>query len=127
MSRWIVPVILLMTGLVPTEAAAQQIQVQQPAIRQFQINGGASVPDRGAAFLGGVGRGAIDRADIGWFSGGSRLGSSRSSTSTSAQVRIQDFAEMDREVLAPVEAKYSRLSVEERTKRAEEILKARRR
>ena len=79
----------------PNTASAQQIVIQQPVIQQFHVDTVVSVPDRGAMFLGGVGRNAGARNRFGFSPIGSSVGRSTSASSASAHVRIHDFEEMD--------------------------------
>lgn len=94
------------------QAAAQAPQpqapttVQLPTFRSFTINTSVSVPDRGAAYLGGVSGGGDSSTSRGLGPLRSRATSSgRSTSSVSVHATIIDHAEIDRALLAEAAAK----------------------
>lgn len=97
--------LLLLTGLVagpwaPADLFAQQFTVQQPSFQTFSVATTVSVPDRGSALLGGVGRAASGRINSGPLRTNTNTGRDVQGGSVTASVRIHDFAEMDRQVLS---------------------------
>lgn len=92
-------ILLFVIGVSQT-AFAQQITVQQPVIQNFSVRTSVSVPDRGAASLGGVSSAASSRSASGPFRSGSSVGLSRESSSASAHVFIHDLRAMDEAILA---------------------------
>jgi hypothetical protein len=80
-------------------ASAQQLTVQQPVFRTFSATTTVSVPDRGAAYLGGVGRAADSRSRFGPLPSGTNLGTAREHAGMNVGVWIHDFEEMDRRLL----------------------------
>lgn len=78
---------------------AQQIAVQEPVIEQFSGGTTVFVPDRGRAFVGGVGRSASSSSSYGPFRGNRNFGRSMSGTGVSVHVWIHDFDELDRQAL----------------------------
>ena len=78
---------------------AQQVTIQQPAFRQFSATTTVSVPDRGAAFLAGVGRAADSRSNFGPFRSTTSTGTERAHAGMSVGAWIHDFEEMDRALL----------------------------
>ena len=88
-------------------ALAQNITLQQPVLRRFAVGTTVSVPDRGTAFIGGVGRAGDARNRYGPFRSGTSTGSFREQTSTSARVWIHDFDAMDRWLLSQPRPKTS--------------------
>ena len=80
-------------------ARAQNITVQQPEVSVFSVDTVVSVPDRGSAFLGGVGSARSARNSSGIFRNGSSLGGDRSHAGMSVGVYIHDFAAMDEALL----------------------------
>lgn len=127
MARSIPALLICLMALPGRNALAQQAQVQLPVQQRFEVHSTVSVPDHGAIHLGGVGRQAADRINSGFLPGGSRLGHSSSSLSSSAHVTIQDFSEMDARLLGAMNLKVSGLSSEQRTTRARDILRTWRR
>lgn len=86
--------------LLTQAAMAQQIAIQQPVIQNFSVGTTVSVPDRGAAYLGGVGSARSGRITTGPLRSGTALGLERQSSSSSVHVYIHDFEAMDAELLA---------------------------
>jgi hypothetical protein len=78
---------------------AQQIAVQQPVVGVFSGTTTVSVPDRGRAFVGGVGRSASSSSIYGPLRTNSNYGRSTAGTSVSVHVWIHDFEELDRQAL----------------------------
>jgi len=78
---------------------AQNVTVQQPAFGRFSVGTSVVVPDRGRAFLGGVGRAADSRKRFLGFPSGTSLGQSRQHSGVSTRVWIHDLREMDRRML----------------------------
>ncbi len=85
--------------LIGDRALAQNITIQQPQFSNVTVGTTVSVPDRGSILLGGVNTAADARTMTGPFRSGSRLGSSRSSSTISAHVTIHDFQAMDEYLL----------------------------
>jgi len=97
------------------QAAAQAPQpqapttVQLPTFNFFTVNTTASVPDRGAAYLGGISRGSDSSTTSGLGPLRSRaVSSGRSASTMSVHATIIDHAELDRAVLAEAAAKRGR-------------------
>lgn len=88
--------ILASTG----DCLAQRFTVQQPVISQFGASTTVSVPDRGAAFLGGVSRQGFSRYSTGPFHPGSSIGRFTESRGASVSVYVHDFEELERQLLA---------------------------
>ena len=82
--------------------SAQNLSVQQPVFQQFSAGTTVSVPDRGAAFIGGVGQAGSARRSFGPFRSGTGSGMFAESSSLHARVWIHDMAAMDRELLDSV-------------------------
>jgi hypothetical protein len=78
---------------------AQQIVVQEPVVEHFSGSTTVSVPDRGRAFVGGVGRSASSSSSYGPFRANRNFGRSTSGTGVSVHVWIHDFEELDRQAL----------------------------
>jgi hypothetical protein len=97
------PVGLFVFGIavaIPAESLrAQQIAVQQPIVDVFAGSTTVSVPDRGQAFLGGVGRSASSSSVYGPFRANRNFGRSTTGTGVSVRVWIHDFEELDRQAL----------------------------
>lgn len=85
--------------------------VQLPTFNTFSVNTTVSVPDRGAAYLGGIGRAYSGRNEngipivgklpfLGPITGGRAIGSSTSSSGVSVHATIIDHEELDKAVLA---------------------------
>lgn len=85
--------------LIAGRAPAQNITIQQPQFSNVTVGTTVSVPDRGSILLGGVNTAADARTMTGPFRSGSRLASSRSSSTISAHVTIHDFQAMDEYLL----------------------------
>lgn len=109
-------------------AMAQAQVVQLPTYRVFSVGTTVSVPDGGAAYLGGVTRGAWGSSSRGvpglsQVPGVNRLftnrsfGSSVSSSHAYATATIIDHAEMDRMVLAEAAARRGESGVASETER----------
>jgi hypothetical protein len=79
---------------------AQQATVQQPVVQVFSVDTVVSVPDRGAAYLGGVSSAAEGRGSYGPFPAGSGTGLRRTHTGVDAGVYIHDFEAMDQSLLS---------------------------
>jgi hypothetical protein len=77
----------------------QQITVQQPVVRTFSVRTTVSVPDRGSAFLGSIGRSADSRSRFGPLRSGTSTGTLREHAGMNVGVWIHDFEEMDRMLL----------------------------
>lgn len=95
--------LLLIPGMVIGAAemvAAQQATVQQPVVGVFSVDTVVSVPDRGAAFLGGVGSAAEGRSTYGPLPAGYGAGLRRSATGVDAGVYVHDLAAMDEYLLS---------------------------
>ncbi|WP_166826412.1 hypothetical protein [Thalassoroseus pseudoceratinae] len=92
---WIALVWLFCCPGLSRQAIAQTIQ--QPIVRDFGAATTLSVPDRGTAFIGGVGQSAIGRRQAGFgpWRGSSGIGRATSGGSISATVTIHDCAAMD--------------------------------
>ncbi|HUG68828.1 MAG TPA: hypothetical protein VMM76_13860 [Pirellulaceae bacterium] len=112
--------------VVPVFAQAQVVQL--PTYHVFSVRTTVSVPDGGAAYLGGVTRGAWGSSSRGvpglsQVPGVNRLftnrsfGSSVSSSHAYATATIIDHAEMDRMVLAEAAARRGELGVASETER----------
>ena len=84
---------------VQSVAVAQNITVQQPAIRSFSVGTVVSVPDSGRGFLGRVARAGESRSRFGPFPSGTSTGWFREHAGMSASVRIHDLREMDERLL----------------------------
>ena len=109
--------LLLVSSLCVLGTASAHAQaVQLPTYQSFSVGTTVSIPDRGAAYLGGVTRGAWSSSSRGvpglsQIPGVNRLftnrgiGSSVSSTHAYATATIIDQAEMDRMVLAEAAAR----------------------
>lgn len=90
---------LLIVTISADRLTAQQFTVQQPTISTFSGGTTVSVPDRGGAGLGGVGRGASSRSTYGPFPMNSNYGSSFEGSSASVHAWIHDLSELDRQAL----------------------------
>ena len=92
---------IAMAAVALTSTASAQVTVQQPVFQTFSAATTVSVPDRGSAFIGGVGSAAASRSSSGFgpLRAGSSAGSSHEHSGLSAHVYIHDFAEMDRVLL----------------------------
>jgi hypothetical protein len=80
-------------------AAAQQI-IQQPVVQQFSTDTVVSVPDRGGAYLGGLGSAGAARREYGPLPWGTAGGRFTSDSSLDVSVYIHDFEAMDAALLA---------------------------
>ncbi|MSR59333.1 MAG: hypothetical protein EXS05_17105 [Planctomycetaceae bacterium] len=78
---------------------AQNITVQQPVIESFTVDTTVSVPDRGRATIGGIGRGASSRTTYGPFRTNTNFGRLTEGSSVSVHAWIHDFDELDRQSL----------------------------
>lgn len=94
---------LALVGLSPGLAVAQEpgLAVQLPTFSHFSVGTTVSVPDRGSAYMGGIGRSASGRSSFGVpllpmrpFRNDA-IGSSLSAMSTHVSVWIHDFEAMD--------------------------------
>jgi hypothetical protein len=99
MSRlaWLAAVGLLVWG--DRSAQAQNLTVQQPAVGSFNATTTVSVPDRGRAFIGGVGTAGSSRSQYGPVPFGTNSGSFSTYSGLSTGVTIQDFEALDRAAL----------------------------
>ncbi|HEX6986404.1 MAG TPA: hypothetical protein VF170_13560, partial [Planctomycetaceae bacterium] len=105
--RFLVGTVLLL----PSAAFGQALTVQQPVVDTFSVGTSVSVPDRGAMYLGGVGR-AAERSSVAGFPW--RRGAyarSASASSASAGVFVHDFEAMDAGVLGAASDAAPRLGV----------------
>ena len=80
-------------------ASAQQV-IQQPVVQQFSTDTVVSVPDRGSAYLGGVGSAGAGRRVYGPPPWGTAAGQSLFSSDLDVSVYIHDFEAMDAALLA---------------------------
>ncbi len=99
-------VALVLTGLAPVGARAQQATaVQLPTYSYFGTSTTVSVPDRGRTYMGGINRASSGsnqyRSPLLPFSPfkNRSIGSSRGASSTSVSVHIHDFQAMDEYLL----------------------------
>lgn len=83
-----------------SDCSAQQLTVQQPVVGRFGIQTTVSVPDRGTALLGRVGRQGFSRYSTGPFRSGSSVGRFTEHRGASVSVYIHDFEELERQLLA---------------------------
>jgi hypothetical protein len=98
------PVLLVLFILTNTyQSQAQQLTIQQPVIRQFSAATAVVVPDRGSAFVAGIGRSAYTTKSFGPLYRGSSVGQEVSHGSIQTSVYIHDFEEMDRLLLEQAE------------------------
>lgn len=90
--------------------------VQLPTFNTFSVSTTVSVPDRGGAYLGGIGRAYSGRNEngipivgklpfLGPITGGRGIGSSTSSSGVSVHATIIDHEELDKAVLAEAASK----------------------
>ena len=91
---------VLVVGLTWATAAPAQVAVQQPVIDVFSVDTVVSVPDRGAATLGGVRQSGSGRSTAGPFRSGTAWGQASAASSASTHVWIHDFEAMDAALLA---------------------------
>ncbi len=93
----------LWLGLTPSEVSGQGIQL--PVVQQVQVDTVVTVPDRGAARIGGVSTAGSARNGSGLFRPGTSTGSYREASVVETHVWIHDFESMDRALLeqAPVQ------------------------
>ncbi|MBC8354217.1 MAG: hypothetical protein H8E66_19665 [Planctomycetes bacterium] len=119
--------LLSMAGVFHASFARAQV-VQLPTFHSFSVSTTVSVPDRGAAYLGGVTRGAWSSSSRGvpglsHVPGLNRLfanrgiGSSVSSSHAYATATIIDHSEMDRALLSRAAARRGELGVASETDR----------
>lgn len=90
--------------IVPAMARGQAVIVQQPVVQGFGAHTVVSVPDRGAAQLGGVSSAADFRSWRGFGRPGSYLSSSRSYSDAWATVYVHDLEAMDAALLEAARA-----------------------
>jgi len=120
--------VLVCLACVSVAVVAQAQVVQLPTFHSFSVSTTVSVPDRGAAYLGGVSRGAWSSSSrgvpgFGKVPGLNRLftnrgsGSSVSSSHAYATATIIDHAEMDRTLLAEAAARRGEPGVASETDR----------
>ena len=89
-----------------SSACAQATTVQLPTISNFTVQTTVSVPDRGAAYLGGISRGADGRVARGISPLANKaIGGTRSASNVSVSATIIDNAEIDRSLLAAAAAR----------------------
>lgn len=84
--------------------------IQQPVVRTFGATTTLSVPDRGTAFIGGVGQSAYGRRNAGFgpLRGSSNIGRESSGASLTTTVTIHDFQAMDEYLLRSANAQSTR-------------------
>src|SRR5262245_24744208 len=84
--------------------AQQSITVQQPTFHMFGVSTTVLVPDRGAAYMGGINSSASGSSMFGPF--GRASGQMTDAGGVGVGVFVHDFAAMDRKLLsgAPLEA-----------------------
>jgi len=81
------------------EAQAQApAVVQLPSFSSFGVNTSVSVPDRGSASLGGIGRSSTGSTAFG--PGNRGIGSNLSANNTSVGAAVHDFEALDRDTVA---------------------------
>lgn len=97
MSFRAVAIAVLITAL--STAADAQV-VQQPVVSGFSVDTVVSVPDRGAAFSGGVLSGQSGSRSAGPLRGASSVGRSFQGAATETRVFIHDFEAMDAALLS---------------------------
>jgi len=86
-------------GLAWTAPARGQA-VQQPVVDVFSVDTVVSVPDRGAAALGGIRQSASGRSTAGPLRSGTAWGQASAASSATTHVWIHDFEAMDAALLA---------------------------
>ncbi len=110
MHRGLTVLVIVFTSFAAVrDAAAQRIAVQQPVVENFSLATTVSVPDRGSAFLGGVGAARSGRFQSGPFPSGSAIGLERQGSSASVHVYIHDFEAMDAALLSSAPGRPSKL------------------
>jgi hypothetical protein len=95
---------LLVAGLGWSSVWAQGTAVQLPSYSYFTTNSSVVVPDRGAAYLGGVNRARSGTSEFGTPLAPLRnrsFGLERSASGTSVSVYVHDFQAMDEMLLGP--------------------------
>lgn len=116
--RHLLPVTLFLSSWMPS-AWAQDQAVQQPVIRQMRIGTSVSVPDRGRAYLGGVGKGAMGTNRYGGpLRSGTNSGREFSNSSMCVSVYIHDFEEMDQALLNVARSSHPRRDEKQLNSRA---------
>lgn len=114
-------------GIASTDAQIPQV-VQLPTFHSFSVSTTVSVPDRGAAYLGGVSRGAWGSSSrglpglsqvpgLGRLFTNRSIGSSISSSHAYVTATIIDHAEMDELLLAEAAARRGEFQVASETDR----------
>ncbi|MCS7304859.1 MAG: hypothetical protein NZ602_07105 [Thermoguttaceae bacterium] len=89
-------------GMVRVSFAQPATSVQLPTFSYFSVGTSVLVPDRGGAILGGVGRSASQRSQLGWpvlSLGQKSLGLNRSAQIVGISVWIHDFEAMEAQLL----------------------------
>ena len=90
---------LVWCGFEPGTGFAQ-LAVQQPVVGVTSVSTTVSVPDRGRAHLGSIGRARDSRTHFGPFRPGTSIGLDREHSGMSVGVYIHDFEAMDRYLLS---------------------------
>lgn len=90
--------------------------VQLPSFSSFGVNTSVSVPDRGSASLGGIGRSSAGSTAFGPAFGprNRASGSNLSASKTSASAAVHDFDALDRDTLAKAGRKSAEASLANR-------------
>jgi hypothetical protein len=92
---------IAIAGLMTAVSTAADAQVvQQPVVSGFSVDTVVSVPDRGAAFSGGVLSGQSGSRSAGPLRGASSIGRSFQGAATETRVFIHDFEAMDAALLS---------------------------
>jgi hypothetical protein len=94
-------VVIATAALLPASATAQVVQL--PTFHQFSTNSSVLVPDRGAAYLGGVDSAAYGSSQRGPFN--RSIGGAVGRSGLSVHATIIDHTELDRAVLAEAAAR----------------------
>src|SRR5687768_9106514 len=91
------PLCIALVAAAPAAAQQNTAVVQLPTFSFFSAATTVSVPDRGSAYLGGVGRAQSGRSRFGppFLPAQGALGSSRSVGGLSVSAYIHDLREMD--------------------------------
>lgn len=92
-------VAILIIAMITCSSLFAQVTIQQPAIGTFGVATTVVVPDRGSAFLGGVGGALESSKSFGPFQRGSSIGRDVFHRGASTSVFIHDFEAMDRYLL----------------------------
>lgn len=97
--NWLTIASLSVVSLSANSLRAQVVQL--PAIQQFSMSGGATIPDGGTAYLGGNSYSSTGSVSRGFspFNQNRAFGASSGMSSMSATVQIIDLAAMDEAIL----------------------------